>query len=444
MKSLKYLLLPVVLLLFFAISSCTDTFDEIKKYTEGGETIYTNKVDSLVTFPGNKRVKISGYISNAYTVKEVVVAWNKGKNSQTFPYTKSSKATDKVDLIVTGLEEKFTEFEVYTKDASGNTSLKIKTSSQVYGDSYKSNLEPRVISKVLLNSGTKIISMVFKASEEFARNTEIKYTNLTGNEVVKILDKSSTSVDLDQINSSLPILYRTFYVPTLPDAKNNETSLDLFDSKWVEFKFSNIKSISESITVSPIALGGGINVTWNNPTNLPVKFYVDYNINGSPNSSPLISSNLTTENKDVIGLSSGNQTITVYLSDNYGGTVKKNYSVNVVTSPYEGTYAESGTLVRGTNPTDILSGDVFLSTINVNTLRAQAGTSVFNNPAILYQIRVNSDNSVTIISEPTASVVITPQAGVPSSYNPTTKIFDLHYEYTTSALRKFDTQLKLK
>lgn len=101
-------------------------------------------------------------------------------------------------------------------------------------------------------------------------------------------------------------------------------------------------------------------------------------------------------------------------------------------------------MVRGTAPADILTGEVYLSSVNANTLLAQAGTSVFNNPAILYQIKINADNTVTIISEPTASVVITPQAGVPSTYNPTTKTFDLHYQYTTSALRKFDTQLVLK
>lgn len=130
------------------------------------------------------------------------------------------------------------------------------------------------------------------------------------------------------------------------------------------------------------------------------------------------------------------------------GKTSKIWTIKVnplpVINAYEGTYKESGTLVRGTAPADILTGEVYLSSVNANTLLAQAGTSVFNNPAILYQIKINADNTVTIISEPTASVVITPQAGVPSTYNPTTKTFDLHYQYTTSALRKFDTQLVLK
>ncbi len=104
-------------------------------------------------------------------------------------------------------------------------------------------------------------------------------------------------------------------------------------------------------------------------------------------------------------------------------------------------YKETGTLVRGSNAPELLDATIFLETVNANTLRAQAGSSIFNNPAILYQIQINSDNSVTIKSDPNSSVAITAQQGVASSYNPATKTFDLHYEYTTSALRKFDTKL---
>lgn len=115
-----------------------------------------------------------------------------------------------------------------------------------------------------------------------------------------------------------------------------------------------------------------------------------------------------------------------------------------VISQFEGDYKESGTLVRGTGAPEALDADVYLSTIDANTVQAQAGKSIFNNPAILYRIQVNPDNTVTILSDPDASVTIIPQAGVPSTYNPATKTFDLHYQYTTSALRKFDTKLVMK
>jgi len=110
---------------------------------------------------------------------------------------------------------------------------------------------------------------------------------------------------------------------------------------------------------------------------------------------------------------------------------------------YEGLYAESGTLVRIGNPADSLDADIYLQTIDENTCKAQAGKSVFNNSGITYFIKVNGDNSVTIINDPDAVVAIFPQAGKPSTYDPVTKTFDLHYHYRDGA-RLFDTKLILK
>ncbi len=84
------------------LTSCTDTFDIPQ--LKSGEIIYSNKVDTVSALAGNKRVKIVGYITNAFNAKEIVVSWNKGKNSQIFPYTKST-STDKLDLIVVNLPE---------------------------------------------------------------------------------------------------------------------------------------------------------------------------------------------------------------------------------------------------------------------------------------------------------------------------------------------------
>ena len=114
---------------------------------------------------------------------------------------------------------------------------------------------------------------------------------------------------------------------------------------------------------------------------------------------------------------------------------------------WEGSYTESGTLRRYNSlpPTqDDLIAELYLLTVNANTIRAQAGKSVFNNAGILYDIRINADNSVTILPVAGAAVTIGPSAGEPSSYDPVTKTFDLHYEYTTSALREFDIKLVLK
>jgi hypothetical protein len=114
-----------------------------------------------------------------------------------------------------------------------------------------------------------------------------------------------------------------------------------------------------------------------------------------------------------------------------------------VVSVYEGSYKETGTLIRGAGAPEALNATVYLYTINANTVEAQAGSSIFNNPIILYYIQVNADNTVTILPSPTGvanGITIGPLAPG-SSYNPATKTFTLNYGYTTSAARIFSTTL---
>lgn len=204
----------------------------------------------------------------------------------------------------------------------------------------------------------------------------------------------------------------------------------------------NIDAATATITVTPTIPAPTSTFTQNERRNVSLKKIVAYTkLSPAAKIVPL-------DGASTLGIPGDFSTERRYKVTAADGTTSKVWTIKVnplpVINAYEGTYKESGTLVRGTGSPETLTGNVYLSSINANTVLAQAGTSVFNNPAILYQIKVNADNTVTIMSEPTASVVITPQAGVPSTYNPTTKTFDLHYQYTTSALRKFDTQLVLK
>ena len=102
------------LLIVLGLTSCKDTYEFHEDYIADGEVIYATKVDSLFTLPGNQRLEITGFISNAFNVEEIIVYWNKGENSQTFPYSKSENDTDPIQLVVEGLEEQSYEFNVYS------------------------------------------------------------------------------------------------------------------------------------------------------------------------------------------------------------------------------------------------------------------------------------------------------------------------------------------
>ena len=148
MKKIKIYILPLSLLLLFAFFSCNDTYEFHEKYIEDGEIIYASKVDSLRTLPGNGR-------------------------------------------IVTGLEEKSYEFDVYSKDEDGNESIKVTVFGTVYGETYRANLQARELNSVTFNSDENVVSINLKPSSELTRSTEIKYTNLSGEEtVVTVMNRS--------------------------------------------------------------------------------------------------------------------------------------------------------------------------------------------------------------------------------------------------------------
>ena len=230
MKKIRNYILPFVAILFVLVS-CNDTFEFHEKYIKDGETIYAPKVDSLQTLPGNGRIKIAGYLTKAFTVKDITVFWNNGENSQTFDYTKSQNDTDPIELIIESLEEKSYQFDVFSKDAEGNQSIKVTVFGNVYGETYRSNLEARNVGEASFDGNDAELNFGV-SGDEFQRDTEIKYTNKNDEEVIVILGADESVATLTNVSSDVPVMYRTFYVPTLADEDGNETSIDVFPSDW--------------------------------------------------------------------------------------------------------------------------------------------------------------------------------------------------------------------
>jgi hypothetical protein len=336
MKLFKYYTILLMVSIFLVLASCTDTFELTQKYLKDGETIYTNKVDSLSTYSGKKRIKIAGYISNAFNVTEIVVYWNKGKNSQTFPYAKSTNSTDKLELIVTNIEEGSHQFDVYSKDANGNKSVVMTAFGVVYGDTYQSTLEARSIGTFALNSINNSASVSFnitdannpalKPIEKLTRTTEIKYTNTSDVEVIKTIAAADNNIILDQIDINKPVVYRTFYVPTGYDDNGDETTIDEFASNWKTYTYPvYLKTVLDNLTIVPAV--GGIQLDWTNPTKNLVNINVGYTASGAPKVLT-IQSNLEIDSRFITGISAVQQTVNVTTTDSYGNSCETNaYSV---------------------------------------------------------------------------------------------------------------------
>lgn len=315
MKLNKYYALFLSISFISTLVSCTDTYSVHEDYLEGGEIAYTNKVDSLSTITGKNRVKIVGYISNAFNVDEIVVYWNKGKDSQRFPYVKSANKVDKLELIVDNLEEKSYEFEVFSKNSTNDTSIKTVAFGTVYGENYRANLSAREINKTSFGLDNSA-SINFKPVDELTRNTEVKYFDTSGAELVKIVESTQSYLVLSDVDNSRPIQYRTFFVPTVKDKLGNETSLDLFGSDWKTYTMPQLKPILASATITPVL--GGIEVKWSNPTNKNINVTISY-VNGTTRS-VVVNSTATAGSTIVSDLLFVSQVVNVSISDAYANS----------------------------------------------------------------------------------------------------------------------------
>ncbi|MCK0158034.1 discoidin domain-containing protein [Cellulophaga sp. F20128] len=336
MKKIKIYILPLSILLLFAFFSCNDTYEFHEEYVKDGEIIYASKVDSLRTLPGDGRIEIAGYLTKGFTINEITVFWDNGENSQTFAYAKSQNETDPLALIVTGLEEKSYEFDVYSKDKEGNKSIKVTVFGTVYGETYRGNLEAREFNSFTFNSDESV-SVTLKPSSELTRSTEIKYTNLSGEEIVVIVMADESEGTLEQVNTMLPITYRTYYVPVAASEDGEEAAIDEFDSDWSTYEFPGVfSSIFTSMTLEPIS--GGVMANWENTANDMLTFEFK---NVDKQDQEVVTTVTSSESAGTFTftpMKSEEQEVEIMISDIYGNSQSMSYTVTPLAAAGKGNW----------------------------------------------------------------------------------------------------------
>ncbi|MDD7887718.1 DUF4998 domain-containing protein [Flavivirga sp. 57AJ16] len=316
MKKIKYYIAILILPVFICLlNSCNDTYEFHQKYISEGETLYATKIDSVKTLPGNNRIKLSGYLSNAFDVETITVYWDNKANNQVFSYSKSEEDIDMIELIVENLEEKSYEFEIYTSDSNGNNSIRVTVFGTVYGENYRSNLEARLINSFNVDENDNA-TVNFNIASELTRATEIKYTNLSGTEIVNTVLNNESETVLEQVDMTAPIMYRTFYVPIAADDEGHETTIDEFDSDWETFVFpSNIDAVFESMSIEPIL--GGLLVSWENATHVEINLTFEKMVGGNPVSNTVTSSE-SVDSFVLGGMEGGTQNIKISIGNLFG------------------------------------------------------------------------------------------------------------------------------
>ena len=203
--------IAILSITLFTCKKMDDTYSDLIK---NGPLVYPGKADSVKTFAGNERLKLSFLLLSDPKINLAKIYWNNGKDSLLIPINRTS-GIDEITTTLTaaqhGLAEGTYFFDIYTFDKYGNRSIKVQKLGNVYGTKYQSSLLTRAIQQVTRTNSTVVIDW-YNAGEGF-NGVELMYTTIGGE--VKLLnipatEMHTTSTDFKAGNT---FSYRTIYLP---------------------------------------------------------------------------------------------------------------------------------------------------------------------------------------------------------------------------------------
>lgn len=242
MKQHKITTYYIIVSLVLIISACSKMDDYRDKYMAGGSITYPGKMDSVVAYSGNGRVKISGLFTSDPKIVKYKVFWNSRQDSIEVPVTRTS-GVDTPSVIIPDLPEGLMNFEIRTYDAKGNISIPVNTSANVFGILYQSALINRGIANAEMQlDGSALISWADVSKDAGIINMQIMYSDNTGmmHDTLITSDLTGLTTSLPAFKSGNAISYRTAYLP-------NATAIDTF---YTAYEVHTVKADVTSIYLS--------------------------------------------------------------------------------------------------------------------------------------------------------------------------------------------------
>lgn len=200
---------------------CSKMDDPIKDYIKGGEIIYATRTDSLKSFSGNERIKLTWLLPANHSAVKAVVYWEGKNKSRELPLVKTPNQT--YEFVLEDMPEASYLFSVQTFDKENHSSVKSEVTAVAYGERYRHGLLNRVYIKLSKLNGNLLMN--WGLAEKSATGVTVEYTDLNGQvqTVTTASTLNETIVPLPDFKK--PIRYRTIFNPGLK-------SIDDFLSDW--------------------------------------------------------------------------------------------------------------------------------------------------------------------------------------------------------------------
>lgn len=200
--------------------SCENMMDVHKPFIEGGEKVYTQKLDEFNFYAGHNRLYFKFYMANTTNVKTVDLHWDEDSLIIPMPAHGWNMVT------VPATEEKSYTFQIRTTDIFGHHSLWSTGFASSYGDYFQQSLLNRSVKSFILTDNNSNGEITWFPPASNLVRSEVRYTDKEG-------QKQVINVPFDQNVTQCPGLsinqfeVRSFFLP-------EATAIDTFNIAWQE------------------------------------------------------------------------------------------------------------------------------------------------------------------------------------------------------------------
>lgn len=202
--------------IFLLTTSCDNMNDIQSKYADLEEQTYLGKVDTIKSWPGLKRAKITWYIGSDPKIEKTIIYWNMRKDSIVKDFVRNTAGVQRDSIIVENLSEGTQLFEFRNINSKGKTSLYSSASVTSWGENFAKKLYARSITSQKYDYNTLMFNLSLSNTfpGDSVAYSELHFTDIQGTKNNIRIDRVTTSLVLTDFPEGGEFQFRTaFFLP---------------------------------------------------------------------------------------------------------------------------------------------------------------------------------------------------------------------------------------
>lgn len=207
--------LGLLVIMFFMLSSCDKMNDIQQQYADREETVYLGMVDSIVSFAGFGRAKITWYVSADPKIEKTVIYWNMRQDSIVKEIVRDGSGLHKDSVILEDMPEGTSLFEFRNTNNRGESSLYSIAGVTVWGPEYGDGLLGRRLTSFDFDIEQSIynLSLSPTTDSDDVLYSEIVYTNSAGVQQTVQVKRDQNTFALPNFSTGAELQFRNVFSP---------------------------------------------------------------------------------------------------------------------------------------------------------------------------------------------------------------------------------------